>query len=172
MDPAMADAIARLTRLKDEWTHHFAQGLLMGRAAQAKGYGLKPEDYVSPLPGSTDSSVHNYYYGAPLPTNPATSPASPAGQVPSPVPDPSPPMATIATVPTVSRTPSVLSLVLASVMAALAAGTGGYFLHPTINAPTATQPIPIVSPAPKSLEWEFKWQGKDGKWYPMPNPTP
>ena len=49
----MTDALTRLTHLKDQWTHDYAQKLLLGRAAVAKGYGLKPEDYVSPMPGTS-----------------------------------------------------------------------------------------------------------------------
>ncbi len=61
--------------LGQQWTWHAGQTLQLQRAAVAKGYGLRPEDYVSPMPGSSTTVSIT----APQAAAEAPAPAPPAG---------------------------------------------------------------------------------------------
>jgi hypothetical protein len=190
-----ADAMARVTWLKDQWLHHFGETLQIQRAAAAQSYGLIPEQYVSPLPGS----VSNIFYGeVPAPVQ-ATAPATPPQPAAPPQPNvtataptqnavgplPASPGAAVAATPIIAAGEGLFLKALPWVLSA-ALGTGGlgaaagYFLSPKTTptaAVTAVQPAapasvsPVPAPVQKPQEWEIKYKvGPDGKWQTQVTP--
>jgi hypothetical protein len=161
-----ASKVSAKNWLRELFLWDTAQKQEVARAAMATGFGLNPQQYIKPFPGSNTSNVTNI--GVTPPAVPQLSP-----QV-------APAVAPLASVPPPSVSPVSLARQLLPGLGLAGLGLSGmlgtglltYFLsRPATSVPAA--PIPVVPAAvepaplspPKPREWIFRYRhGPDGEW--------